>query len=89
MTAVIDSYDAALFDLDGVIYLGDKAVPGVAEAITALRECGVKLGFVTNNAARSPQAVAQHLQELGIDATPDDVVTSGQAVARLLSLIHI
>jgi glycerol 3-phosphatase-2 len=85
VTALIDSYDAALFDLDGVIYLGAHAVPGVAEAITALRERGVKLGFVTNNAARSPQAVAAHLQELGIDATPDDVVTSGQAVARLMA----
>ncbi len=85
MTAVIDAYDAALFDLDGVIYLGAHAIPGVADAITALRERGVKLGFVTNNAARSPQTVAQHLQELGIDATPDDVVTSGQAVARLMA----
>jgi glycerol 3-phosphatase-2 len=85
VTAVIDAYDAALFDLDGVIYLGPHAVPGVAEAITALRERGVKLGFVTNNAARSPQAVAEHLQELGIDATSDDVVTSAQAVARLMA----
>jgi glycerol 3-phosphatase-2 len=85
VTAVIDAYDAALFDLDGVIYLGAHAIPGVAEAITALRERGVKLGFVTNNAARSPQVVAEHLQELGIDATPDDVVTSAQAVARLMA----
>lgn len=85
MTALIDAYDAALFDLDGVIYLGPHAVPGVAEAITALRQRGVKLGFVTNNAARSPEVVAEHLQELGIDATADDVVTSAQAVARLMA----
>jgi HAD superfamily hydrolase (TIGR01450 family) len=85
VTALIDSYDCALFDLDGVIYLGAHAVPGVAEAITALRERGVRLGFVTNNAARSPQTVAEHLQELGIDATADDVVTSAQAVARLMA----
>ena len=85
MTALIDAYDAALFDLDGVVYLGAHAVPGVAEAITALRRRGVKLGFVTNNAARSPQEVSDHLQTLGIDATPDDIVTSGQAVARLMA----
>jgi glycerol-1-phosphatase len=85
VTALIDAYDAALFDLDGVIYLGAHAVPGVAEAITALRERGVKLGFVTNNAARSPQAVAEHLQTLGIAATAADVVTSAQAVARLMA----
>ena len=86
MKAVIDAYDTAVFDLDGVIYLGEVAVPGVAEAITALRERGVRVGFVTNNAARSPQVVADHLQDLGIDATPDDVVTSAQAVARLMSI---
>ncbi|HSN12971.1 MAG TPA: hydrolase, partial [Propionibacteriaceae bacterium] len=85
MSAVIAAYDAALFDLDGVIYLGEDAVPGVAETITALRDRGVRLGFVTNNAARSPQDVADHLQRLGVAATPDDIVTSAQAVARLMA----
>lgn len=85
MSAVIDAYDAAVFDLDGVIYLGDEAVPGVAEAIGVLRDRGVRLGFVTNNAARSPQDVADHLQRLGVAATADDIVTSAQAVARLMA----
>ncbi len=85
MTVVIDSYDTAVFDLDGVIYLGPVAVPGVADAITALRDRGVRVGFVTNNAARSPQEVADHLQELGIASEPDDIVTSAQAVARLMA----
>ena len=85
MTVVIDAYDTAVFDLDGVIYLGPVAVPGVADAITALRDRGVRVGFVTNNAARSPQEVADHLQELGIVSAPDDIVTSAQAVARLMA----
>ena len=53
-TAVIDAYDAALFDLDGVVYLGPVAVVGAAEGIARLRERGTRVGFVTNNAARSP-----------------------------------
>lgn len=85
MTVVIDAYDTALFDLDGVIYLGEVAVPGAPETIAALRERGVKVGFVTNNAARSPEAVAAHLVELGIPAGPEDIVTSAQAVARLMA----
>ena len=85
MTAVIDGYDAALFDLDGVVYLGPDAVPGAADGIRGLRERGVQVGFVTNNAARSPNEVADHLDELGIPATPSDVVTSSQAVARLMA----
>ena len=83
-TAVIDGYDAALFDLDGVVYLGPVAVPGAAEGIAALRERGTRIGFVTNNAARPPAAVAAHLVELGIPATGADVVTSAQAGAHLV-----
>jgi len=82
--AVIDSYDAVLFDLDGVIYLGPVGVPGAAEGIAELHDRGTKIGFVTNNAARPPVAVADHLVELGIPASAADVVTSAQAAAHLL-----
>jgi glycerol 3-phosphatase-2 len=81
---IIDRYDAALFDLDGVVYLGPDAVPGAADGLARLRERGAKLGFVTNNAARPPSAVAKHLRELGIATEDTDVVTSAQAGARLL-----
>ena len=84
MSSLIEDYDAALFDLDGVVYLGPVAVPRAAEGIAELRRRGVGVGFVTNNAARTPQAVAAHLTELGIAATADDVVTSAQAAARLV-----
>lgn len=82
--AIIDRYDAALFDLDGVVYLGPTAVPGAAEAISRLRQRGAKLGFVTNNAARAPSVVAEHLRALGIAVNESDVVTSAQAGAHLL-----
>ena len=82
--AIIDSYDAVLFDLDGVIYLGPVAVPGAVAGIAELHDRGTKIGFVTNNAARPPVAVADHLVELGISATAADVVTSAQAAAHLL-----
>jgi HAD superfamily hydrolase (TIGR01450 family) len=82
---MIERYDAALFDLDGVVYLGPDPVPGAAEGISALRALDVRVGFVTNNAARPPEAVATHLRELGIPADVADVVTSAQAGARLLA----
>jgi glycerol-1-phosphatase len=82
--ALIDSYDAVLFDLDGIIYLGPVAVPGAVAGITQLHDRGTKIGFVTNNAARPPAAVADHLAELGIPATAADIVTSAQAAAHLL-----
>lgn len=85
MAAIIDAYDAALFDLDGVVYLGPAPVPGAADGLKRLRDRGVRIGFVTNNAARPPETVAEHLRELGIEAETDDVVTSAQAGARLLA----
>lgn len=85
MIALAADYDAALFDLDGVIYLGPYAVDGIPEALEELRSRGTHLGFVTNNAARTPAAVAVHLEELGIRATEADVVNSTQATLRMLA----
>lgn len=84
MTRLVDAYDAALFDLDGVIYLGPIAIGGVPEALSELRATGVHVGFVTNNAARTPATVAAHLEDLGITATATDVVNSTQATVRML-----
>lgn len=73
-----------MFDLDGVVYIGGEAVPGAAEHLAAARADGLRWAFITNNAARTPQAVAEHLVDLGIGATSADVVTSAQAAARVL-----
>lgn len=85
MSALVDRYDAALFDLDGVVYLGHVAVPGAVEGLAALRGRGLRVGFVTNNAARAPGVVVEHLQDLGVEAELGDIVVSSQAGARLLA----
>jgi len=78
-------YDAALLDLDGVLYLGPEPVPYAADAVAAARVAGMRTAFVTNNASRRPEAVAAQLNALGIPADPHDVVTSGQAAVRFLA----
>lgn len=78
-------YDVALMDLDGVCYRGPLPVPHAAEAVDAARAAGMRMLFVTNNAAREPQTVADHLSELGIAAEADDVMTSSQAAAAMLA----
>jgi glycerol 3-phosphatase-2 len=77
-------YDVALLDLDGVVYVGPDAVPGVPDALRAARAAGMRLGFVTNNAARTPEQVADHLTELGVAAAAADVITSSQAAATVV-----
>lgn len=83
--ALCEAYDTALLDLDGVVYVGDHAVPGAVDAIVAVRSAGTRVAFVTNNASRTPETVAESLRRLGIEATADDVVTAAQAAARLLA----
>lgn len=79
------AYDTALLDLDGVVYAGGEAIAYAVDALAAAREQGMRLAYVTNNASRTPQAVAEHLTRLGVPAAADDVITSAQAVARLIA----
>ncbi|RPK66643.1 putative hydrolase YutF [Streptomyces sp. ADI96-02] len=79
-----EAYDTALLDLDGVVYAGGRAIVHAVESLTAARD-GMHLAYVTNNALRTPDAVAEHLTELGVPAEAADVITSAQAVARLMA----
>ena len=79
------AYDVALLDLDGVVYLGGTAIPGAAEALRKAGAAGMRLAYVTNNAFRTPAAIAALLTSFGVPATREDVVTSAQAAARLLA----
>lgn len=82
---IVDRYDSILLDLDGVMYLGDEPIPGAGEAVARLRELGKRLAFVTNNSSRTPDAVAQHLRSVGVQASPDEVETSSLATAAILA----
>jgi glycerol-1-phosphatase len=77
------TYDTAILDLDGVVYVGGEPVADsprhLAEAVAA----GMTLAFVTNNASRPADEVAQRLRRMGVDCADGDVVTSAQAAARL------
>ena len=87
MSAMIDGYDVAFFDLDGVTYLGPNAVDGVPDGVAALRERGVRTVFVTNNAARPAQTVIDQLRQIGYPCEFDDIITSAQASASYLQRV--
>ncbi|MFJ4684037.1 HAD hydrolase-like protein [Streptomyces sp. NPDC088789] len=83
--ALSAAYDTALLDLDGVVYAGGVAIAHAVESLAVAGGGGMRLAYVTNNALRTPDAVAAHLTELGIPTDADEVITSAQAVARLIS----
>lgn len=83
--ALAEAYDLAMLDLDGVVYVGGQAVPGAPDHLARARSAGMRLAFITNNASRPPERVAEHLRELGVEASTEDVVTSAQAAARVVA----
>ncbi|MDJ0325259.1 HAD-IIA family hydrolase [Cryobacterium sp. PH31-AA6] len=76
--------DVVLADLDGVVYTGPGAIPFAVESLNRAAET-LRVGYLTNNASRTDQTVADHLSELGLGAVATDVVTSPQAAVRLLA----
>lgn len=79
---LLDLHDALLLDLDGVVYVGSHPVAHAVASLEAARASGVLTAFVTNNAARPPAVVADHLRSFGLVVADVDVVTSAQAGAR-------
>ncbi|MET0447003.1 MAG: HAD-IIA family hydrolase [Aeromicrobium sp.] len=84
--ALSTTYDLAMLDLDGVVYLGSDPIDGVAEALTTARDKGLRLAYITNNASRTAHQVGEKLRGMGMPEVADeDVVTSAQAVAHLMA----
>jgi len=79
---LLDRHDSLLVDLDGVVYRGRAALPHAVGSLRSAKAAGLAIAFVTNNAARPPDAVASHLRDLGLEVDDSDVVTSAQAGAR-------
>jgi HAD superfamily hydrolase (TIGR01450 family) len=77
--------DGLVLDLDGVVYRGPTGVPGSATAIRRAVAAGAGIAFATNNASRAPAQVVAQLRRLGVQATPDQVVTSAQVAADLVA----
>lgn len=75
-------HDCLLVDLDGTVFRGQQPTAGAVDTLAAV---DARIYFVTNNASRGPEEVAQHLRDMGFAATKDDVVTSAQSAARLLA----
>jgi HAD superfamily hydrolase (TIGR01450 family) len=73
-----------LLDLDGVVWLGDRTVPGSPEAIARLRSAGHRVAYCTNNSHATVGTYVDKLAAHGIEATVGDIVSSAVAVVALL-----
>tara|TARA_R110002124_G_scaffold63350_34_gene173372 strand:+ start:9012 stop:9794 length:783 start_codon:yes stop_codon:yes gene_type:complete len=78
------SFAAVLSDLDGVVYRGEEAVPGAVARFNRWQTTGILYCFVTNNAEKSAEAFADKIRGLGIDCSPEQVITSGDVALQYL-----
>ena len=75
---------AFLLDLDGTLYLGDRLFPWTPEFLATLGRRGLRRIFMTNNSSRNAQTYAEKLRRLGVEARPEEIITSGQSAVLYL-----
>ncbi|UBH22967.1 TIGR01457 family HAD-type hydrolase [Macrococcus armenti] len=78
-------YKGYLLDLDGTMYAGTRVIEGAKEFIEYLSNHNLPYLFVTNNASKRPDEVAEKLTQMGFVATADNVVTSAMATASYIA----
>ncbi len=73
-----------LFDMDGTLYLGNKLYPFTKELLTTIKNSGGMYMYMTNNSSKSVKDYIKKLNNLGIEATADEFITSSQATSYYL-----
>ncbi|ABR47189.1 HAD-superfamily hydrolase, subfamily IIA [Alkaliphilus metalliredigens QYMF] len=73
-----------LLDMDGTIYLGDELIDGSKEFLETIKKQGKRYIFLTNNSSKSKETYVEKLNNLGIQASQEEVFTSGEATTMYL-----
>jgi len=85
VTDRIKSKAGFIIDMDGVIYHGNKLLPGVNEFLAWLEASGKKYLFLTNASERTPKELNEKMKRLGINVGEDHFYTSALATATFLA----
>jgi len=72
------------FDLDGTLYLGDRAIEGAVETVIALTKLNYQIFYFTNNSARKRQQIVNKLNGLGFPAKPQNTYCASYAISAYL-----
>lgn len=70
------------FDLDGCVWAGEVLLPDAREFLRALRQRGKRLVFLSNNSRELAQSVRERLNRLGIEASPQEVLTALELLGK-------
>ncbi|MFQ5923419.1 MAG: HAD-IIA family hydrolase [Anaerolineales bacterium] len=73
-----------VFDMDGVLWRGGKALPGVREAFSRLRTRQIPFVLATNNATQTFEEVRSRMESVGVSIQQHEVLTSAEGAASHL-----
>ena len=74
-----------LCDMDGVIYHGNRILPGTLDFVAWLRSTEIPFLFLTNSSERSPRELSEKLHRMGVDIEETHFYTSAMATAAFLA----
>ena len=76
---------ALIIDMDGVLWHGTQAMPGLVEFFQTLNDLDIRYILATNNASLTPEQYVTKLAKMGVTVTQKQILTSGMATALYLS----
>jgi 4-nitrophenyl phosphatase len=85
MTTGTGTLQHLILDMDGVLWRGETALPGVVDFFATLRRKGIGVVLATNNATKVAAQYKEKLAGLGVDIAADRILTSAEATAGYLS----
>jgi len=80
----LDELEALIFDIDGVLVVENRPMPGSGELLKKLRQKQVLISFLTNDTNQSVEERSLSLQKCGLDILPEEIVSSGDGLVELV-----
>jgi 4-nitrophenyl phosphatase len=84
LQTVLPGVRGVVLDMDGVLWEGDRPLPGMADWFRFLRQRGIRLILATNNASRTPEQYREKISRMGVAVGREEILTSAIATAEYL-----
>ncbi len=80
--------DGVLVDIDGVLVMSWRQIPGAGPALAACREAGLPIRLLTNTTSASRSEIARRLSAAGVVVPADEIISAPAATAAWLNAEH-
>ena len=78
----LEEFEALIFDIDGVLVIENRPVPGIGKLLDKLRRKQALISFLTNDTNQSVEERHLSLQKCGLGILPEEIVSSGDGLVE-------